>query len=102
MEPIYIRQRLRPSRYAFLVNDGDNNASLLAASLNAALWGGIYNPIVPLAPAENRDGLLKEFDPDSLINLSDANLPAELMARFEHRIIALPDLVRTDNGTTRR
>lgn len=102
MEPIYIRQRLRPSRYAFLVNEGDNTPALLAASLNAALWGGIYNPIVPLTPVESRDGLLKEFDPDSLINLSGADLPADVGARYEHRIIATGDLVRTDNGTKRR
>jgi hypothetical protein len=42
------------------VNEGALGAALQAASLNAALWGGIYNPIVPLTPDKNRDGLLTE------------------------------------------
>lgn len=102
MEPIYIHQRLRPSRYAFLLNQGDNNPTLLAASLNAALWGGIYNPIVPLTPIESRNGLLKTFDPDMLVNLSGTELPPDLRDRYEHRIIATGDLVRTDDDTKQR
>ncbi len=102
MDSIHVRQRLRPSRYAFVVNDGDLDAALQAASLNAALWGGIYNPIVPLTPSENRDGLLKAFDPDLLVNLTGADLPADLAGRHEHRVVAPADLVRTDDRTNRR
>lgn len=102
MQPIHIRQRLRPSRYAFVVNEGDTNAALKAASLNTALWGGIYNPIVPLAPFESRDGLPKAFDPDYLVNLSGAQLPADLASRYERRIVTSEDLVRTDDRTSRR
>jgi len=81
MDSIHVRQRLRPIRYAFVVNEGNFGACLQAASLNAALWGGIYNPIVPLTPGENREGLLKAFDPDRLVNLADADLPADLAGR---------------------
>lgn len=102
MESIHVRQRLRPSRYAFVVNEGDLGAALQAASLNAALWGGIYNPIVPLTPGENRDGLLKAFDPDLLVNLTGADIPADLAGRHEHRVAAPAHLVRTDDLTNRR
>ncbi len=102
MESIHVRQRLRPSRYAFVVNEGDLGAALQAASLNAVLWGGIYNPIVPLMPGENRDGLLKAFDPDLLVNLTGADLPADLVGRHEHRIVAPAHLVLTDDRTNRR
>jgi hypothetical protein len=84
------------------VNEGDLSAALQAASLNTGLWGGMYNPIVPLAPVESRDGLLKAFDPDCLVNLSGANLPAELAARYEDRIVANDHLVKTDERTNRR
>ena len=87
MESIHIRQRLRPSRYAFVVKEGDLAASLQAASVNAALWGGIYNPIIPLTPADRRDGLLKAFDPDRLVNLTGASLPSDLVGRFKSRIM---------------
>ena len=39
MESIHIRQRIRPSRYAFIVNEGDLAAALQAVSLITALWG---------------------------------------------------------------
>ncbi len=84
-----------------MVKEGDFRAALQAASLNAALWGGIYNPIVPLTPIESRSGLIKEFDPDFLVNLTDADLPAELTKRYEDRIIPAAGLVRTDEHTSR-
>lgn len=102
MESIHVRQRLRPSRYAFIVNEGDLASALQAASLNSALWGGIYNPIVPLTPVESRSGLLKMFDPDLLVNLTGADLTDELAARHEHRIVSPTHLVRTDDLTNRR
>ena len=102
MESIHVRQRLRPSRYAFIANEGDVAAALQAASLNTALWGGIYNPIVPLTPVESRNGLLKAFDPDLLVNLTGADLTGELAARYERRIVSPTDLVRTDDRTNRR
>lgn len=101
MQPIYIRQRLRPSRYAFIVDEAAR-AALQAASLNAVLWGGIRNPIVPLTPVASRDGLLKAFDPDGLVNLTGVVLPEGLAARFEARIVEADDLVRRDDRTDRR
>jgi len=101
MDSIHVRQRLRPSRYAFVMNDNDLDAALQAVSVNSALWGGIYNPIVPLTPSENREGLLKAFDPDLLVNLTGADLSAALAGRHEHRIVAPADLVRTDDRTNR-
>lgn len=102
MDSIHVRQRLRPSRYALLIREGDSGAALQAVSLNTALWGGIYNPLVVLTPDENRDGLLKEFDPDLLVNLTGSELPTELGKRYEHRIVAPTDLVRQDDQTNRR
>ncbi len=99
MEAIHIRQRLRPSRHAFIVREGDFGAALQSASLNTALWGGIYNPIVLLEPAEEREGILREFDPDLLVNLTGAELPADLASRYQHRIIAADQLVRVNDRT---
>src|SRR5438034_11541282 len=102
MESIHVCQRVRPSPYAFVVTEGDLGAALQAASLNAALWRGIYNPIVPLTPVDSRSGLLEAFDQDLLVNLTGAVLPGELAARYEHRIVAPTRLVRTDDRTNRR
>jgi hypothetical protein len=71
-------------------------------SLNTALWGGVYNPIVPLTPVERRNGLLKAFDADFLVNLTGANLTGDFVARHERRVVSPTDLVWTDSRSTRR
>jgi hypothetical protein len=102
MESIHVRQFLRPIRYAFLVNEGDLDATLQAASLNAALWGGIFNPIIPLTPADSRNALLRAFDADLLVNLKASELTAELADQYKNRIVIPTQLVRKDNWTKRR
>jgi len=102
MEYIHVRQRLRPARYAFLISDGDLAAALRAVSINTALWGGIYNPIVALGPKESRDGVLKAFDPDAIINLTGSVLPNDLASRYQDRIISEAELVFTDHHTKKR
>lgn len=102
MESIHIRQRVRPSRYAFVVTGGEFAGALQAASINAALWGGVYNPIVPVEPEDERNGLLVAFDPDFLVNLTGRDLPATLAKRYDQRIIAQADLVGTDHRTRQK
>lgn len=77
-------------------------AALLAASMNTVLWGGIYNPIVPFEPSEVRNGLLKAFDPDWLVNLTGADLPTDLATRYQYRIIGPNSLVRMSPRRNRR
>lgn len=96
MESIHIRQRLRPRRYAFLIKEGDLEAAMRAVSLNTAIWGGIYNPIVPLTPTDERLGLFKEFDPDELVNLTGDNLDPELEDRYRFRIISQDEMIASD------
>lgn len=102
MESVHIDQRLRPARHAFVINAGDLGAALQAVSINTALWGGIYNPIVPNSPTDHREGLLKEFDPDLLVNLTGGTLSADLGRRYEGRIVEAAELVRFDDRTQRR
>jgi hypothetical protein len=39
---------LRPLRLAFLVDPSDKSGVLEAIQLNTFLWGGMFNPIVPV------------------------------------------------------
>lgn len=99
MESINVRQRLRPIRYAFLIRANDHAACLKAVSLNTVLWGGLFNPIVPVTPDEECAGLLKEFDPDYLVDLTSEPLPATIATEFEHRIVSADDIVQADEPT---
>jgi hypothetical protein len=87
VESIRVQQVLRPARYAFLIRSGDHDAADRAVSLNTVIWGGIFNPIVEITPEERCLGILKEFDPDKLIDLTDGSLSAKLSVLFADRII---------------
>lgn len=77
-----ISSKGRPLRFAFLIKPNDKKALLSAIELNSVLWGGTYNPIIPLFKRKTkrwrRDafrktveditlGYIKAFDPDYLV-----------------------------------
>jgi hypothetical protein len=75
--------RVRPLRLAFLVDPRSTDSLLEAIQINSTLWGGTYNPIIPLykrTPATWADkpmrapkadaivkGYIEAFDPDVLV-----------------------------------
>ncbi len=80
--------KLRPLKFAFLVNPNDSKSLARALELNASLWGGSYNPIIPTfnrIPAVWRKrgdvfghtgktilkGYIDAFNPDFLVPLGD-------------------------------
>jgi hypothetical protein len=88
-----VTQRLRPLRVGFLVNPADSAALLRSIQLSTMLWGGIYNPIVPLFPkrlprrwsphpgdrTQTPDsiatGYLDGFDPDLIVCVGFSRQP---------------------------
>ncbi len=102
MEPIHVRQRLRPLRLAFMVKPEDRDAALKAVALNTALWGGVYNPIVPITPSEECIGVVREFDPDMLVDLSGGILPTVIAGRYQGRVITEEQLVGRDERSGRQ
>lgn len=77
-----IRSKGRPLKFAFLVKPNDNKALLDAIELNSVLWGGPYNPIIPVFHKKTKRwrpdafrktakditlGYIRAFDPDFLV-----------------------------------
>ncbi len=55
----------RPVRIGFLVRDGNIDDIVKAAGINTLLWGGIYNPIIPVSDnLEFAECLIKLFNVD--------------------------------------
>lgn len=92
----------RPVRLAFLVDKPEPATLEEVFRLNTLLWGGSLNPVVVLDGSTRKQvgrhydyerlpydqellSLLKEFDPDVLINYSNAAMPPSL-APFKQRI----------------
>jgi hypothetical protein len=104
IEPISVRQRLRPTRYAFAVREGDIEGCLKAVSLNTVIWGGVYNPIVPVSTEEPCRDLLTAFDPDYLVDLTGGHLPEALPRLFEDRLLSEEEILAAQDhrGRPRR
>ena len=60
MEHITLNLRLRPIRFAFLVNPGNSKQLLEVFRVNTCLWGGKFNPIIPAR--KNKEGNLSEIE----------------------------------------
>ena len=81
--------KLRPIKIAFLVHPDDKNSLLKAIEINTLLWGGIYNPIIPIYEEKPRTwedssskssnfqdiifGYLNNFDPDYIISMGECS-----------------------------
>lgn len=70
-----ISVKYRPIKIAFLVQEGNINDLVKVAGINTLLWGGIYNPIIPVSD-KNRDfinKLLELFNIDVFYKVSDTD-----------------------------
>jgi hypothetical protein len=96
-QTLLVQYNVRPVRIAFLMGEPQHEVLQEIISVNTLLWGGVLNPIVVLSgsscpidqfPSYTYDEgivrLLKEFDPDLLMNFSGAELPP-LLNLFKHR-----------------
>ncbi len=88
--PFGVESRARPCRLAFLVNPETCDAQLLDAlfEANYGLWGGRFNPIIPVRDGEVTEpfwSLLKCVDPDILYTY--APLSGSLVKRIERELV---------------
>ncbi|MGI2146926.1 hypothetical protein [Shewanella frigidimarina] len=107
MKTINIKNRLRPIRFAFLVRPSDKKNVAEIFRVNTCLWGGLYNPIIPVfrrtptwwsnnsfkreSPSEILNRYLDFFEPDILVECEEG-LARE--SGFDHRrVIKLDDLL---------
>jgi len=82
-----INIKVRPIKLAFLVCPNDTKQILESIRINTTLWGGTYNPIIPIykripkvwvdKPLKSPSvktiilGYIKAYDPDILVQISD-------------------------------
>lgn len=77
-----VRIQYRPLRIGFCVRNGNIQDLLFAAKLNTLLWGGIFNPIIPIGAREGLDhNLVKLFKVDVLIPVVNGD---EIKKFIEH------------------
>lgn len=107
-----VRLKIRPIRLGFLVDPAKASEIQRAIELNSSLWGGVYNPIIPVSnrlptrlkrngvfvksATELTNGYISAFDPDIIVQITQRipkaiNLggrtvirPAEVWEHFDY------------------
>ena len=101
---VTIQKRLRPLRLGFLVRPNDKGALRRVIQVNTSLWGGRYNPIIPVYRAKPKwarqdrelsartiiTGYVDAFEPDFLIETNDKI--AESIDFPRNRVLSLSEV----------
>jgi hypothetical protein len=81
-----ITVRHRPNRIAFLVRPGELSDLERAAGICTLLWGGLHNPIIPVATKDdvNADALLGNFQVDVLFPVAESDAIKSFVDRYPY------------------
>jgi hypothetical protein len=74
----------RPVRIGWVIPDRDIARLVTAATWNACLWGGRFNPIIPVHDAELADRLVRTFAVDLLIPIEGTAATQAFIDRFPY------------------
>lgn len=109
MEYIRCHQKVMPMRFAFAVSLSDTKEVLEAVKYSTALWGGLGNIFVPVwkkfpsKEAKRRSlGLLKDFDPDFIVNLAPFSLPKDITNEYGKRVLPKNEFIKKSKDNTDR
>jgi hypothetical protein len=108
-----IEIKLRPLKFAVIVNPNDQQSVIQAIQLNSFLWGGDYNPIIPkfkrvpkywddlysTSPKGSSilKGYINNFDPDFLVPICNDKIDASLYEN--RREVTIDDILRGSNDS---
>ena len=80
MASVNLTIKYRPIRIGFLVRDGSIEDLVKAAGINTLLWGGIYNPFIPVGTEnEFAEQLMNLFSIDVLFPVNHTKEIDELI-----------------------
>jgi hypothetical protein len=82
--PINLRVRYRPIRIGWCVQGNDLEEYRKALRLTHTLWGGCFNPIIPLGDPELARSLVKTFSVDCLYCIDQSPEGDALRTEFKH------------------
>lgn len=108
--------RVRPLRFAFLVEPSDKTSLRNVFELNSALWGGPYNFIIPVfkgvpkryriaymrtpVALDMRKGLIEAFQPDFLVEMNQG--AASDLGFPQTRVLSYDDFLAVDQQGRRK
>jgi hypothetical protein len=84
MNTMSVRLLYRPLRIGWCVADGDFASFRQAVRLSFTMWGGQYNPIIPVDDPKLADALIRLYRIDVLMNVSNAPAITTFINDYQH------------------
>lgn len=84
MAPVHLQVRYRPIRIGWCIKEGDIEDFRKALRLTHTLWGGRFNPIIPLGDPKLAHLLIRTFRVDCLYCISESPEGNAVLAEFKH------------------
>jgi len=92
MNTVSVRVSYRPIRVGWCIDEGSLEQFRIAIRLSSTLWGGKFNPIIPIGSGDLREAkqLQQTFRVDALFSLSETPKVADFVQRASH--LPWPDI----------
>lgn len=99
MNTINLSVMYRPVKIGFLVEYGDIDSLVRTVGMNNLLWGGIYNPIIPVSKNSTfAEKIMKLFSVDVLCPISQTPAWLVVVSRVsrDRHLFLLTSLLQDD------
>ena len=90
MKSRYINVKTKPIRIGWCIQQDDYESLKTALELNHTLWGGRFNPIIPIGKDTNENNLIEKFNVDVLHNINENEEVSTYINQFEYLKIPFP------------
>lgn len=84
MQTVSVNLRYRPLRFGWCVKKGDFAALRRAVKLSFTMWGGCFNPIIPIDDSALGEALIRLFRVDALAPTSDHDDVRNFIKKYKH------------------
>ena len=84
MGPLHLQVKYRPFRVGWCIDHDDLDGLRTALRYTHTLWGGRFNPVIPLADVELARRLIRLFQVDCLYCPTKSTAATALMGEFSH------------------
>lgn len=84
LNAVSLRVRYRPVRIGFCIPTNSCPALREAIRLNTTLWGGRFNPIIPVGDRRYADSILRAFRPDILLPVRSTPAVTKFIDDYPH------------------
>lgn len=84
MKSRYINVKAKPVRIGWCIQQNDYESLKIALELNHTLWGGRFNPIIPIGNDTNENNLIEKFNVDVLHNINGNEEVSTYINQFDY------------------